>query len=156
MDVKGLSGLALLSAACVAPALAQPPPSAPAQEHPPAVQASPPLDLTPTDGSYVTRTNQPGSRSANGGGSGSGFEFARLDTNRNRIISRSEAEASPRLLEQFHSVDSNNDLQITPEEFAAFEVRQMRSLQRSQPAAAAQPQADRPRRGSWPDPTLAE
>lgn len=155
MFVRGLFGLVLLGATVVAPAWAESPPVAAGQTPPAAAQPAPGLDLTPADGSYVTRTNKAGSRSAGGGGAGGGFEFSRLDTNRNRVISRSEAEASPLLREQFKSVDSNNDLQITPEEFAAFEVRQMRSQQRAQPAAAY-PQPERPKRGSWPDPTLAE
>lgn len=118
------------------------------------------LDLTPPDTSYVTRTNKAGNRSNTAGGSATRFEFSRLDTNGNQRISRSEAAESEVLKSRFDEIDRNNDFQITPVEFSAFEVEQMRSQQKRLPDAAAasasEATADRPKRGSWPDPTLAE
>lgn len=96
---------------------------------------------------YVTRTHQPGNRSALADGAADTFAFARLDTNRNFSISRSEADASPQLKAQFQRVDTNHDFQITPSEFSAFEIEQMKSQQQSRAVVATpsdQPQQAAP------------
>lgn len=107
-------------------------------------EQAPALDLTPPDTSYVTRTDEAGNRSAEAQGTAATFAFSNLDTNRNMSISRSEAAASEQLRDQFDQVDSNHDFQITPSEFSAFEVQEMRAQQQTVPSAAA----DDPQQGS--------
>ena len=89
-----------------------------------------PLDVTPPDTSYVTRTNQAGNRSMDTSGAPASFRFSRLDTNGDLRINRSEAAALEALSARFDDVDANNDFQITPSEFSAFEVQQMRAQQK--------------------------
>lgn len=96
-------------------------------------------DLTPPGESYVTRTNEPGNRTAaTGRVGGTSFAFTRLDTNGNERLSRSEVAGSQELAQQFDRIDGNHDFQITPSEFSAFEVEQMRAQQKPAQAAAVE------------------
>lgn len=108
------------------------------------------IDITPEGGSYGTRTNQPGNRSTDASGVAASFAFQRLDTNRNLTISRSEAEGSDALAAQFSQVDSNHDFQITPSEFRAFEIQQMRAQQKPGSAPSDQGTDARHAQGTEP------
>lgn len=49
-----------------------------------------------------------------------GKRFAKLDSNGDGVISRTEAQAAPKLAAKFDAVDSNKDGVLTREEFAAW------------------------------------
>jgi len=90
--------------------------------------ASPPsaqIGVPPQPGDYTTRSNDPGHANAGAGGVTEGFAFSQLDTNDDGVIDEHEAKASKSLHDDFGKVDSNHDMQISPSEFAAFEVHQV-------------------------------
>lgn len=96
-----------------------------------AQQSAPGAEAAPGP-QHMQATQSPRATSADAQGAAETFAFSRLDTNRNFRISRSEAAASEPLAQHFEQVDQNHDLQITPSEFSAFEVEQMRAQQKTQ------------------------
>ncbi len=78
---------------------------------------------------YPTVANEPGDDHAYPAGVTMDFELNELDVNANGMLDGREARRLDALAERFDSVDTNEDLQIAPREFAEFERERMRRQQ---------------------------
>ena len=85
-------------------------------------QISPPPPSSTSPSSTSPSGSMPSSTGASGGSSASSDAFAKLDSDKDGMVSKKEASKDKGLTAKWNTLDTNKDGKLDPGEFAAFEA----------------------------------